>query len=221
MGPGTSRPPSTTRTSCRTPGWTILDNLRTAGVQNGRRERLRFTAIDPYAGRFVQSVGTASTQAVAKSNAASSNGDPGAEQRVAICLGPEYGTVDARMVKAAAREALAMPGVDVLLVLGYAFEANALDAVGETQREGFASVAGEHTLGRLPVLLVRMNVDLAMGDELRRTPRPRTCSRCSANRTSTSAWAPTAWSWRSAASTSTTPPRARSGLAGPRASRCG
>jgi adenine-specific DNA-methyltransferase len=54
----------------------------------------------------------------------------------------------------------------MLLVLGYAFEANALDAVSDTQREGFASVAAEHTLGRLPVLLVRMNVDLAMGDEL-------------------------------------------------------
>jgi len=146
---------------------TILDNLTTAGVQNGRRrERLVFTTIDPYPGRFVQAVGTATSEAnIAAAREVSTHAEP-VTQRVAICLGPEYGTVDARMVKAAAREALAMPNVDVLLVLGYAFEANALDAVGDTQREGFASVAAEHTLGRLPVLLVRMNVDLAMGDEL-------------------------------------------------------
>ncbi|PVU84423.1 site-specific DNA-methyltransferase (plasmid) [Cellulomonas sp. WB94] len=146
---------------------TILDNLKTAGVQNGRRrERLIFNAIDPYPGRFVQAIGTAASDAnVAAAREVSAHAEP-MTQRVAICLGPEYGTVDARMVKAAAREALAMPSVDVLIVLGYAFEANALDAVGDTQREGFASVAAEHTLGRLPVLLVRMNVDLAMGEEL-------------------------------------------------------
>lgn len=146
---------------------TILGNLKTAGVQNGRRrERLVFTAIDPYPGRFVQSIGTVASDAnIAAAREVSAHAEP-VTQRVAICLGPEYGTVDARMVKAAAREALTMSSVDVLLVLGYAFEANALDAVGDTQRQGFASVAAEHTLGRLPVLLVRMNVDLAMGDEL-------------------------------------------------------
>lgn len=146
---------------------TIVDNLRTAGVQNGRRrERTVFTAIDPYPGRFVQYICAAASQAdLDAARAVSAHAEP-VTRRVAICLGPEYGTVDARMVKAAAREALAMPEVDQLLVLGYAFEANALDAVGETQREGFASVAAEHQLGRLPVVLVRMNVDLAMGDEL-------------------------------------------------------
>lgn len=146
---------------------TIFDNLATSGVQNGRRrERLLFTAIDPHPGQFIQAVGAAASQAdVDAAKAVGGRAEP-VTQRVAIALGPEYGTVDARMVKAAAREALAMPDVEQLLVLGYAFEANALDAVGETQREGFASVAAEHRLGRLPVLLVRMNVDLAMGDEL-------------------------------------------------------
>ncbi|GIG29498.1 site-specific DNA-methyltransferase [Cellulomonas marina] len=146
---------------------TIFDNLRTAGVQNGRRkERLLLTSVDPYPGRFVQAVAAATTEAnLEAARAVSSTAEP-ATQQVAVALGPEYGTVDARMVKAAAREALAMPGVEMLLVLGYAFEANALDAVEEAQREGFANVAAEHRLGRLPVLLVRMNADLAMGDEL-------------------------------------------------------
>ncbi|MCM3659419.1 site-specific DNA-methyltransferase [Georgenia satyanarayanai] len=146
---------------------TILDNLLTAGVQNGRRrERLMLLGVDPHPGRFVQATGTVAAQAdVEAAKAHSSRAEP-ATQRVAIALGPEYGTVDARMVKAAAREALGMPDVDSLLVLGYAFEANALDALSETQREGFASVAAERRLGRLPILLVRMNVDLAMGDDL-------------------------------------------------------
>lgn len=146
---------------------TIVDNLRTAGVQNGRRrERTVFTSIDPHPGTFVQYLASAASQAdLDAARAVSAHAEP-ATRKVAICLGPEYGTVDARMVKAAAREALEMPDIEQLLVLGYAFEANALDAVGETQREGFASVAAEHKLGRLPVVLVRMNVDLAMGDEL-------------------------------------------------------
>ncbi|MEN1975086.1 site-specific DNA-methyltransferase [Cellulomonas sp. P4] len=146
---------------------TILDNLATAGIQNGRkRERLVITSIDPHPGRFIQALATTATQAdIDAARAISAHAEP-VTSTVAICLGPEYGTVDARMVKAAAREALDMSGVESLVVLGYAFEANALDAVGETQREGFASVAAEHRLGRLPVLLVRMNIDLAMGDEL-------------------------------------------------------
>lgn len=146
---------------------TILDNLVTAGIQNGRkRERLVITSIDPHPGRFIQALATTATQAdIDAARAVSAHAEP-VTSTVAVCLGPEYGTVDARMVKAAAREALEMPGVESLVVLGYAFEANALDAVGETQREGFASVAAEHRLGRLPVLLVRMNIDLAMGDEL-------------------------------------------------------
>jgi adenine-specific DNA-methyltransferase len=148
---------------------TILSNLETAGIQNGRRkERLLFDQIDAHAGALIQAIGT------------TAGDDP---QRVAVSIGPEYGTVDARMVKAAAREAMRTSGIDLLVVLGYAFEANALSGVADTQGpdfardapEGnapgpravdFANVAAEHKLGNLPVLLVRMNADLAMGDEL-------------------------------------------------------
>jgi len=146
---------------------TILDNLRIAGVQNGRRqERMVFRAVDPHPGRFVQALGSVASQAdVDAARELGAHAEP-VTQRVAICLGPEYGTVDARLIKAAAREALAMTDVEQLLVLGYAFDANALGAAGETEREGFASVADERRLGRLSVLLVRMNADLAMGDEL-------------------------------------------------------
>ena len=36
-------------------------------------------------------------------------------------------------------------------------------------RMGFANVAAERRLGRVPVLLVRMNADLVMGEELKKT----------------------------------------------------
>ena len=38
-----------------------------------------------------------------------------------------------------------------------------------TSEEGFANVAAERQLGRVPVLLVRMNADLVMGEELKKT----------------------------------------------------
>jgi adenine-specific DNA-methyltransferase len=137
---------------------TILDNLRTAGVQNGRRaERLVFESIEPHAGRFVQAVGVRR------------DAEEGTPQRVAVALGPEYGTVSPAFVKEAAREALRGAGHDLLLVLGFSFDAQAQETVEEfrpSDPTDFARVAQERRLGKLPVLLVRMNPDLAMGDEL-------------------------------------------------------
>ena len=39
----------------------------------------------------------------------------------------------------------------------------------ETSRSGFAEVAQERAFGRIKMLLVRMNVDLLMGDDLKKT----------------------------------------------------
>lgn len=137
---------------------TILENLRTAGVQNGRRkERLDFEDIEPFAGKYVQAIGVRR------------NGGNGTPQQIAIALGPEYGTVSPGLVKEAAKEALKGQGHDILLVLGFAFDAMALQTVDEfrpSDTSDFATVAGERHLGKLPVLLVRMNPDLAMGNEL-------------------------------------------------------
>ncbi|WP_250284291.1 MULTISPECIES: DNA methyltransferase [unclassified Frankia] len=137
---------------------TILENLRAAGVQNGlRRERLVFDTLEPHAGRYVQAVGTRR------------DADAGTPQHVAVAIGPQYGTVSPALIKDAAREALRGQGHDLLLVLGFAFDAQAGEVVGEFRPSNgadFASVTAERQLGRLPILLVRMNPDLAMGDEL-------------------------------------------------------
>ena len=137
---------------------TILDHLLKAGVQNGRTsERLKFERLIPHAGRLLQADGERA------------GGEEGTPQRVAVSIGPQYGTVSAQWIKDAAREALRGQGFDLLLVCGFAFDARALETVEEfapNDRSDFASVQAEQRLGKLPVLLVRMNPDLAMGDGL-------------------------------------------------------
>lgn len=56
-------------------------------------------------------------------------------------------------------------------MLGFAFDPSVLGTGDEyvTSEEGFANVAAERKLGRVPVLLVRMNADLVMGEELKKT----------------------------------------------------
>ena len=137
----------------------ILENLARAGIQNGRRnERLTFANVDTYPGTFIQAIGER-------------DGDPdpdGTPHRVAVAIGPQYGTVDANFIKRAAREALAAEGIDLLAVLAFAFDPRAVGSDEDliASDDGFAV---RRNLGRLPVLLVRMNNDLAMGDELKKT----------------------------------------------------
>jgi adenine-specific DNA-methyltransferase len=74
-------------------------------------------------------------------------------------------------VKDAAREASKeATDLDLLCILGFAFDPQVLNANEDfvATDEGF-EVAGERSLGRIPVLLVRMNADLLMGEELKKT----------------------------------------------------
>ena len=128
----------------------IFANLQTAGIQNGRRnERLQFSTLESYSGRFIQAFGNVS----------------GSASPIAISIGPQYGTVSAGFIKNAAREAVEAE-VPIVAVLGFAFDPQ----LGvETDEDGFAVVAGVRDLGKVKVLVVRMNVDLLMGEELKKT----------------------------------------------------
>jgi adenine-specific DNA-methyltransferase len=139
---------------------TILENLKKAGVQNTRKdERLVFDSLDPFPGTWLHATGEYTDK-------------DGTTRRVAVSLGPEHGTVGSDQVKEAAKEALKGAGFDLLVVCGFAFDAHA----GETAKEFApdlpkkserAAIADEtRQYGKLPVLLARMNPDLAMGDEL-------------------------------------------------------
>jgi adenine-specific DNA-methyltransferase len=138
---------------------TILDNLKVAGIQNGKRaERLTFDVVEPYAANHIQAVGIREDAPV------------GAPRRVGVSIGPQYGTVAPAFVKACAREATKLLDLDLLCVLGFAFDPqvlNVADDYGATD-ESF-DVAATRALGRIPVLLVRMNADLLMGEELKKT----------------------------------------------------
>lgn len=117
----------------------IIDNLLKAGVQNGRKaERLLFESLFPYAGEYIQAEG------IQRENG----------NRVAVSIGPQYGTVDPEFIRKAAREATRGLGFDLLLVCAFSFDPQAGNAMEE------------FSIGRVRVLLVRMNSDLAMGDVL-------------------------------------------------------
>jgi adenine-specific DNA-methyltransferase len=135
---------------------TILDNLRKAGVHNTfKGEEIRFDRLDLYAGTWIQAEGEFTDA-------------HGGARRVAISLGPERGTVGPDQIKEAAKEAMRGAGIDLLVVCGFAFDPHS----GETAREfapsgdGFEVAVEERRLGRLRVLLARMNPDLAMGGDL-------------------------------------------------------
>ncbi len=137
---------------------TILSNLRKAGVQNRvRDQRLELDTLEPYAGgRWLHARGTFTDES-------------GETRRVAVSLGPEYGTVGSDQVREAAKEAVKGVGFDLLLVCGFAFDAHSGEAAKEFKPEqdgGWAIAAEERQFGKLPVLLVRMNQDLSMGEEL-------------------------------------------------------
>ena len=120
----------------------ILDNLRTAGVQQARKEgKIDFSTLAPWPGRLVCAEGRYA------------EGDSDTEKRAAIFIGPEFGTVSRADLVEAAREA-AEAGFDVLITCAFNYEARTTEF---------------DKLGRLPVLKARMNADLHMSDELKNT----------------------------------------------------
>jgi adenine-specific DNA-methyltransferase len=117
----------------------ILENLRKAGVQNMvKNERLKFERLEPFSGTWVQAAGEYS--------------ESGKTKRVAVCIGPEHGTVGPDLVKEAAKEAVQGVGFDLLVICGFAFDPHVAEEVKR--------------YGKLTILTARMNPDLAMGDEL-------------------------------------------------------
>jgi adenine-specific DNA-methyltransferase len=118
----------------------ILDNLRKAGIKGAEKgQAIHFERLEPYAGGAIHAAGEFVTPA-------------GKRQRVAVAVGPQYGTVGPDDVKEAAKEAVQGVGFDLLVVCGFAFDPHVSEEVKR--------------YGRLAVQVVRMNPDLLMGDEL-------------------------------------------------------
>jgi adenine-specific DNA-methyltransferase len=118
----------------------ILENLKTAGVQQAHKEdRINFTGLTPWPGDLVCAEGLYM------------EGDE--ERRAAIFIGPEFGTVQRADLVAAAREA-GDAGFDVLIACAFNYEAHTTEFT---------------KLGRIPVLKARMNADLHMAEDLKNT----------------------------------------------------
>jgi adenine-specific DNA-methyltransferase len=118
----------------------ILENLRTAGVQQAHREdRITFTSLTGWPGRFICAEGAYQESDKPK--------------RAGIFIGPEFGTVSRPDLVAAAREA-GDAGFDVLIACAFNYDAHSAEF---------------DKLGRVPVLKARMNPDLHMGGDLKAT----------------------------------------------------
>ena len=119
----------------------ILDNLKTAGVQQAHKEdRITFTALTPWAG-----------EGLVCAEGRYMEGD--VEKRAGVFIGPEFGTVQRSDLVEAAREC-GDAGFDVLIACAFNYEAHATE---------FSK------LGRIPVLKARMNADLHMAEDLKNT----------------------------------------------------
>ena len=122
----------------------ILENLRTAGVQQARKDdRIGFTSLVPWPGTMVCAEGRYA------------EADGGAEKRAAVFVGPEFGTVSRPDLVEAVREA-ADAGFDVLIACAFNYDAQASD---------FSQ------LGRVPILKARMNADLHQAQDFKKTDR--------------------------------------------------
>jgi len=117
----------------------IVDNLKKAGVQNTiKNERLKFDRLEVHAGTWIHAEGEYTEKS-------------GETRRVAVCIGPEHGTVGPELVKEAAKEAVQGIGHDLLIICGFAFDSHVAE---EAKR-----------YGKLTVLPTRINADLQLGED--------------------------------------------------------
>ena len=120
----------------------ILENLRTAGVQQAHKEdKINFSSLAPWAGAYICAEGYYQ------------EGDK--PKRVAIFIGPEFGTVQRVDLVAAAKEA-ADAKFDALIACAFSFDAHTTDLT---------------KIGSLQILKARMNADLHMAADLKSTGR--------------------------------------------------
>jgi adenine-specific DNA-methyltransferase len=118
----------------------ILENLRTAGVQQAHKEdRITFTSLTGWPGAFICAEGRFM--------------EGERERRAGIFIGPEFGTVSRPDLVAAAREA-GDAGFDILVACAFNYDAHSAEF---------------DKLGRVPVLKARMNPDLHMAKDLKAT----------------------------------------------------
>lgn len=118
----------------------ILENLKTAGVQQAHKEdKITFSTLMNWPGTYICAEGFYM--------------EGKTQKRAGIFIGPEFGTVSRLDLVEAAREA-GDANFDVLISCAFNYEAHANEF---------------NKLGRIPVLKARMNADLHMAADLKAT----------------------------------------------------
>ena len=126
----------------------ILENLRTAGVQQAKKSgRIAFSSLEAWPGELVCAEGRY------LEGDTGDGGATGKEKRAGIFIGPEFGTVARADLVRAVREA-ADADFDTLIACAFNYDAHATEF---------------NKLGRIPVLKARMNADLHMAEDLKKT----------------------------------------------------
>jgi len=124
----------------------ILENLKLAGVQQAHKEdKINFFSLTPWPGYYI----------CAEGRYFEGDKEKGKEKRAGIFIGPEFGTVSRPDLVAAAREA-GDAGFDVLIACAFNYDAQSTE---------FSK------LGAIPVLKARMNADLHMAGDLKKTSK--------------------------------------------------
>lgn len=153
----------------------ILENLRTAGVQQAHKEdKINFISLTPWPGHHICAEGrfegsdewlVTGGKGVASGEGLVAGDQKEAKQttkhksqatklyRAGILVGPEFGTVCRADLVAAAREA-GDADFDVLITCAFNYDAQSSEF---------------DKLGRVPVLKARMNADLHMAEDLKNT----------------------------------------------------
>ncbi len=124
----------------------IMENLKTAGVQQAHKEdKIAFTAIAGWPGNYI----------CAEGRYQEGGRESGKEKRAGIFIGPEFGTVARADLISAAKEA-GDADFDVVIACAFNYEARATEL---------------DKLGRIPILKARMNADLHMAENLKKTDK--------------------------------------------------
>ena len=120
----------------------ILENLKTAGVQQAHKEnKIDLLSLEPWPGNYICAEGRYL------------EADSNQEKKAGIFIGPEFGTVSRADLVAVAREAAEI-GCDVAIACAFNYDAYTTEF---------------DKLGRIPILKARMNADLHMADDLKNT----------------------------------------------------
>lgn len=128
----------------RTPDFaeTIIEHLQNTEIQqSNRKDKIKFSSVIPWPGNYISAEGLYS------------KAKGGRENRAAIFIGPEFGTVSRANLAAATREA-AESNFDVLISLAFSYDALSADL---------------EKLGRIPVIKAKISPELHMAGELKNT----------------------------------------------------